>query len=362
MTTPKYAIEWNRDALVADRQTVARLMLLADALVESAELHEAENCYRQAVFLADQLVDEHDSRCDLAASFGQLLTQLGKQEEAEQWLRIAESLIDSGKVKTQHHSDVYDAWAAFFRQKGDSATAKRYALLAKKSFASITTNLRRRFEQSQKHQPADSVVEASESAVPLDRSSVLAEKHSTDSTSKRRLPKPIAKRVATKRAEWEKKLHSLIDSALHLPTDAQIQCISALTDCGALDSTDPVPVDSILDAIQKHGSWDKMGLRELCERAKLSGFVSKKNRRLSRRKAKGTQVRMRAFTEGAEETTYALAAPPMEILARVAAGLIGATGLRQEVRQCFLQLVTALRIDPALEQAIQLWLSDFPTV
>ena len=146
MTTPKYAIEWNRDALVADRQTVARLMLLADALIDSAELHEAENCFRQAVYLAEQLDDEDDTRCDLAVSFGQVLLQLDKCDEAETWLRRAELLIDSRKVEAKHHSGVYQAWADFYRQKNDPATADRYSRLADESFGVVTSDLRLRFE------------------------------------------------------------------------------------------------------------------------------------------------------------------------------------------------------------------------
>ena len=184
MTTPKYAIEWNRDTLVADRQTIARLMLLADALVDSSELHEAENCYRQAVFLAEQLDDEDDTRCDLAVSFGLLLMQLNKHNEAEQWLRQAESLIDTGKVKAQNHSEVYETWTTFYRHKDEPETADRYARLAKESFASITADLRRRVEAAERRsvtvaEDCPTVVKSMEESQPGEEveNSDVAEKH-----------------------------------------------------------------------------------------------------------------------------------------------------------------------------------------
>jgi len=330
MNTSDHAIEWNRDKLIPNRQTVSKLLLLADALVESSELREAEKCFRQAIFLADQMDGHNDTRCDAFVSFGRLLVRLNAVDEAEQWLRRAESLIESGKVQARDHGGTYEVLATICRQRGDSDIALRYCTLAEKASADIAEYLHQRSRQAKPTRSIDPADMANSEAKAGLKS------HPTPDLWKRILDQSRTK------------------SSLPIPTMDEVVCIAGVALCVREQQQPTVTADRLRVTVRSHRpTWDGFEVRKVAQCACDRGFLQsyRVNEDRTDRPMRSMNSQRPSFS-----VAYQLAMPPEELVAAICGSILSIGRMTDESRECIQLLAETLLLDESKRASLFEWM------
>ncbi len=333
MTSPDFrqAIDWSTAHLVSDRDTVTRMMDLADALTRSCEWVEAERCLQRAAVLAESLHDCDNTRCDLFVIYGRLLTILGKLEAAAHYLERANALIESGHVKRADHSDVYAVMASLFEKKGDVPSRSEYLLLQQSATADLSAQLIQRLTHN---------VGAGGSTSP--RLSSIANRPND----------PI---------DWKHVVENHQSGAvLPLPSDDELICLAAIAQYAhntRQSSVTTQQLKSIVAVNRPH--WDGFELRQVAQRAVARGFLSTHIVERSRHTGSPQQaVRSHIESQRSSGAAFDLAIPPTHLLAAICRGALKSQSLTDETRNRLLTIADLMLSGSTAKLSFREWLSS----